>query len=33
VFHAYDVTYPGRNVTVTTYELSDGKLDQLLIVP
>ena len=33
VFHAYDVTYPGRNVSVTTYELPDGRLDQLLIVP
>ena len=33
VFHVYDVVYPGRNVTVTTYELPDGKLDQLLIEP
>jgi CubicO group peptidase (beta-lactamase class C family) len=33
VFHIYDVTYPGRNVSVTTYELPDGRLDQLLIVP
>jgi D-alanyl-D-alanine carboxypeptidase len=33
VFHIYEVTYPGRNVTVTTYELPDGKLDQLLIEP
>ena len=33
LFHAYEVTYPGRNVSVTTYELPDGRLDQLLIVP
>ena len=33
VFHVYDVTYPGKNVTVTTYELPDGTLDQLLIEP
>jgi CubicO group peptidase (beta-lactamase class C family) len=33
VFHIYDVTYPGRNVTVTTYELPGGVLDQLLIEP
>jgi CubicO group peptidase (beta-lactamase class C family) len=33
MFHVYDVTYPGRNVTVTTYELPDGTLDQLLIEP
>ena len=33
VFHAYDVTYPGRNVTVTTYQLPDGRLGQFLIVP
>jgi D-alanyl-D-alanine carboxypeptidase len=33
VFHAYDVTYPGRTVSVTTYELPGGKLDQFLIVP
>jgi D-alanyl-D-alanine carboxypeptidase len=33
VFHAYDVTFAGRNVTVTTYELPDGRLGQFLIVP
>jgi CubicO group peptidase (beta-lactamase class C family) len=33
VFHVYDVAYPGRMVRVTTYELPDGKLDQLLIEP
>jgi CubicO group peptidase (beta-lactamase class C family) len=33
VFHAYEITYPGRTVTVTTYEEPDGKLDQFLIVP
>jgi CubicO group peptidase (beta-lactamase class C family) len=33
VFHVYDVVYPGRNVTVTTYVLPDGVLDQLLIEP
>jgi D-alanyl-D-alanine carboxypeptidase len=33
VFHIYEVTYPGRDVTVTTYEMPDGILDQLLIEP
>jgi hypothetical protein len=33
VFHVYDVTYPGRGVTITTYELPGGKLGQFLIVP
>jgi CubicO group peptidase (beta-lactamase class C family) len=33
VFHVYEVTYPGRTVTVTTYEEPDGTLDQFLIVP
>jgi hypothetical protein len=33
VFHVYEVTYAGRRVTVTTYELPDGRLDQFLIVP
>ena len=33
VFHAYEITYPGRTVTVTTYEEPGGKLDQFLIVP
>jgi CubicO group peptidase (beta-lactamase class C family) len=33
VYHVYDVTYAGRRVTVTTYELPDGRLDQFLIVP
>ena len=33
VFHVYDVTYPGRGVTVTTYQLPDGRLGQFLIVP
>jgi CubicO group peptidase (beta-lactamase class C family) len=33
VFHVYDVTYPGRDVTVTTYVLPSGALDQLLIEP
>ncbi len=33
VYHIYEVTYPGRNVTVTTYEMPDGTLDQLLIEP
>jgi hypothetical protein len=33
VFHVYDVTFPGRTVTVTTYELPDGRLGQFLIVP
>ncbi len=33
VFHIYEVGYPGKNVTVTTYEMPDGMLDQLLIEP
>ncbi|MEJ0048011.1 MAG: hypothetical protein WDN04_19235 [Rhodospirillales bacterium] len=33
VFHVYDVTFPGRQTTVTTYELPDGRLGQFLIVP
>ena len=33
VYHVYEVAYPGKNVRVTTYELPDGKLDQLLIEP
>jgi hypothetical protein len=33
VFHVYEATYPGRNVTVTTYELPDGRLGQFLIEP
>jgi CubicO group peptidase (beta-lactamase class C family) len=33
VFHVYEVTYPGRSVTVTTYVEPDGKLDQFLIEP
>jgi len=33
VFHVYDVTYPGRSVTVTTYVEPGGVLDQFLIVP
>ncbi len=33
VFHVYDVTYAARDVTVTTYELPGGKLDQFLIEP
>jgi CubicO group peptidase (beta-lactamase class C family) len=33
VFHAYEVSYAARTVTVTTYQLADGKLDQFLIVP
>ena len=33
VFHVYEVTYPAKTVTVTTYEMPDGALDQFLIVP
>jgi hypothetical protein len=32
-FHSYDVAYAGRRLVVTTYELPDGRLDQLLIEP
>jgi CubicO group peptidase (beta-lactamase class C family) len=33
VFHAYRVRFLRRRVGVTTYELPDGKLDQLLVEP
>jgi CubicO group peptidase (beta-lactamase class C family) len=33
VFHVYDVAYLTRRVVVTTYELPDGRLGQLLIEP
>jgi CubicO group peptidase (beta-lactamase class C family) len=33
VFHIYDVAYLGKRLVVTTYELPDGRLGQLLIQP
>ena len=33
VFHVYDVTYLSKRLVATTYELSDGRLGQLLIEP
>jgi CubicO group peptidase (beta-lactamase class C family) len=33
VFHIWTVSYPARDVTVTTYELPDGRLGQFLIEP
>jgi CubicO group peptidase (beta-lactamase class C family) len=33
VFHVYDVEYLTRRVLVTTYELPDGRLGQLLVEP
>jgi D-alanyl-D-alanine carboxypeptidase len=33
VFHSYDVAYLTKRLVVTTYELPDGKLGQLLIQP
>ena len=33
VFRAWNVSYPARDVTITTYELPDGRLGQFLIVP
>jgi CubicO group peptidase (beta-lactamase class C family) len=33
VFRSFDVTYTGKDVTVTTYEMPNGTLDQFLIVP
>jgi hypothetical protein len=33
VFHIWTVSYPARDITVTTYELPDGRLGQFLIEP
>jgi CubicO group peptidase (beta-lactamase class C family) len=33
VFRVWNVSYPARDVTVTTYELPDGRLGQFLIEP
>lgn len=33
VYHVYDVAFLTRRLVVTTYELPDGRLDQLLIEP
>jgi CubicO group peptidase (beta-lactamase class C family) len=33
VFRVWNVSYPARDVTITTYELPDGRLGQFLIVP
>jgi CubicO group peptidase (beta-lactamase class C family) len=33
VFRVWEASFPARNVTITTYELPDGRLGQFLIVP
>jgi hypothetical protein len=33
IYHVYDVQYLTRRVVVTTYELPDGRLGQLLVEP
>jgi D-alanyl-D-alanine carboxypeptidase len=32
-FHAFQITYPGRRLTLSTYTYPDGKLEQFLIAP
>ena len=32
-FRAFRITYPGKNLTLTTYTYPDGKLEQYLIAP
>lgn len=32
-FRAFDITYPGRRLRLTTYTYPDGKLEQFLIAP
>ena len=32
-FRAFDIVYPGRRLTLTTYTYPDGKLEQYLIAP
>jgi hypothetical protein len=33
IYHSYDVAYLTKRLIVTTYELPDGRLGQLLIEP
>jgi D-alanyl-D-alanine carboxypeptidase len=33
IFRAFRVGFPGRQLTVTTYEQPDGKLEQYLVIP
>lgn len=32
-FHAFQITYPGKRLTLTTFTYPDGKLEQYLIAP
>ncbi len=32
-FHAFQIVYPGKHLTLTTYTYPDGKLEQYLIAP
>ena len=32
-FRIFDIVYPGRKLTLTTYTYPDGKLEQYLIAP
>jgi hypothetical protein len=32
-FHVFTVTFPERELRVTTYEKPDGKLEQYLVMP
>jgi len=31
-FRAFNVTFPGKQVRVTVYEMQDGKLEQYLVM-
>jgi D-alanyl-D-alanine carboxypeptidase len=32
-FRAFEIAYPGKRLTLTTYTYPDGKLEQYLIAP
>ena len=32
-FRVFKVSFPERELTVTTYEMPDGKLEQYLVIP
>jgi D-alanyl-D-alanine carboxypeptidase len=32
-FRSFDITYPGKHLSHTTYTYPDGKLEQYLIAP
>ena len=32
-FRVFDIVYPGKRLTLTTYTYPDGKLEQYLIAP